>query len=264
MVKIKIQLLAAHASVKSYTYGYLRRHPEDSTSEYAALVPAFSKSSTILGRYWISMLHDYIHICLGLQSMTNVSGFDMYFFLFKYMFSSLFFFLQFHPFLFGIQSSLVSSLVRPCLDEAWPAVLQAVTLDSVPLNTELDGSEEGMLSPAQKLSGCSMVKLASEQFNMLWGFALLVLFFHGQSNDPEHIPVVYSLFKNCDNDGKRDTKTQFQDLKTPEVALIAILSLSTKEFYYSGMVSLDLCTELEQVLSEISVFTSSSACLWLF
>ncbi|CAN6482957.1 unnamed protein product [Victoria cruziana] len=223
--KIKIRLLAAHASVKSYTYGYLRRHPEDSSSEYAALVPAFSKSSTILGRYWISMLHDYIHICLGLQSMTN-----------------------FHPFLFGIQSSLVSLLVRPCLDEAWPAVLQAVTLDSVPLNTELDGSEEGMLSPAQKLSGCSMVKLASEQFNMLWGFALLVLFFHGQSNDPEHIPVVYSLFKNCDNNGKRDTKTQFQDLKTPEVALIAILSLSTKEFYYSGMVSLDLCTELEQTL----------------
>ncbi|XP_031496740.1 protein SWEETIE isoform X2 [Nymphaea colorata] len=224
--KIKVRLLAAHASVKSYTFRYLRRDPECLPSEYAALIPAFSKSSTVLGRYWISVLNDYIHICFGLQSMTS-----------------------FKPFLVGVQSSLVSSVVKPCLDEAWPAVLQAVTLDSVPLHTEVDGSEAGEVSTLENyLSGYSMVKLTSDQFNLIWGFALFVLFFHGQSNDPKHNPKIFSPFKNCDNGNKGDTKTGVQDLKPYEVALIAILSLSSKEFYYSGMVSLDLSKELGQTL----------------
>ncbi|PQP91704.1 HEAT repeat-containing protein 5B-like isoform X3 [Prunus yedoensis var. nudiflora] len=56
--KIKIRLLAAHASLKCYSYVFLRRHNSGVPDEYLALLPLFSKSSSVLGKYWIRVLKD--------------------------------------------------------------------------------------------------------------------------------------------------------------------------------------------------------------
>ncbi|KAK0602924.1 hypothetical protein LWI29_038293 [Acer saccharum] len=39
----------------------------------------------------------------------------------------------------GIQSPLVSSRLLPCLEEAWPVILQAAALDAVPMNSDGTG-----------------------------------------------------------------------------------------------------------------------------
>ncbi|KAK1263806.1 hypothetical protein QJS04_geneDACA011908 [Acorus gramineus] len=49
---------------------------------------------------------------------------------------------KYEPFLDGIQSLLVSSKVRPCLDEAWPVILQAIALDAAPMKSDTDVSSK--------------------------------------------------------------------------------------------------------------------------
>ena len=44
--------------------------------------------------------------------------------------------MQWNLFLDGLQSPIVSSKLRPCLDESWPVILQALALDAVPVNSE--------------------------------------------------------------------------------------------------------------------------------
>ncbi|KAK0599254.1 hypothetical protein LWI29_003640 [Acer saccharum] len=39
----------------------------------------------------------------------------------------------------GILSPLVSSRLLPCLEEAWPVILQAAALDAVPMNSDGKG-----------------------------------------------------------------------------------------------------------------------------
>ncbi|KAJ1391410.1 Armadillo-type fold [Sesbania bispinosa] len=65
--KIKIRLLAAHASLKCYIYASMRKHQDGVPDEYLALLPLFQKSSSILGKYWIHTLKDYSYICLCLS-----------------------------------------------------------------------------------------------------------------------------------------------------------------------------------------------------
>lgn len=71
--QIKIRLLAAHASLKCYTYAFLRRHQSEVRQEYASLLPLFAKNSRILGNYWIRILRDYSYISLYLHLKKNVS-----------------------------------------------------------------------------------------------------------------------------------------------------------------------------------------------
>ncbi|KAK1357514.1 HEAT repeat-containing protein 5B [Heracleum sosnowskyi] len=115
--KIKIRLLTAHASLKCYTYAFLRRQHRGIPDEQLALLPLFAKSSSSLGKYWIRTLKDYSYVCFRLQTKSD-----------------------WKPFLDGIQSSLVSSKLEQCLEEAWPVILQAVALDAVPVNFSENGS----------------------------------------------------------------------------------------------------------------------------
>ncbi|KAM1332269.1 hypothetical protein ACFX2F_008460 [Malus domestica] len=89
----------------------------------------------------------------------------------------------------GLSPQLPSKL-RPCLEESWPVILQAIALDTVPVNIE--ENEYSNSTPQNKsrnslLSGHRLVELESEEYNrmveleseeyqFLWGFALLVLF----------------------------------------------------------------------------------------
>ncbi|CAL5432947.1 unnamed protein product [Camellia sinensis] len=122
--------------------------------EYLAQLPLFSESSSVLGKYWISILKDYSYVCFRLHLKQ-----------------------KWKPFLDGIQSPLVSTKLQPCLEEAWPVILQAVALDAVPVHFDMNLSSQTTENNSNNtfISGYSMVQLKPEEFQFLWGFALLVL-----------------------------------------------------------------------------------------
>lgn len=71
--QIKIRLLTAHASLKCYTYAFLRRQGDEISDEIIALLPLFSKNSSTLGIYWLALLKDYSYVRFRLYSRKNVS-----------------------------------------------------------------------------------------------------------------------------------------------------------------------------------------------
>jgi len=45
---------------------------ENAPDEYQQLAPSLVNSSTLLGKYWIGVLKDYVSISFGLHSKINV------------------------------------------------------------------------------------------------------------------------------------------------------------------------------------------------
>ena len=70
-------------------------------------------------------------------------------------------YLQWKPFLDGLQSPLVSSKLHLCLDETWPVILQALALDAVPMNFDISGPTKTIENESANatISGYSMVEL---------------------------------------------------------------------------------------------------------
>ncbi|XP_062106312.1 protein SWEETIE isoform X2 [Humulus lupulus] len=226
--KIKIRLLAAHASLKCYTYTFLRRHHSEVPAEYLALLPLFSKSSNMLGNYWIGILRDYSYTFLNVHLKK-----------------------KWNSFLSGIQSPLVSAKLQSCLEESWPLILQALVLDAVPVNVDGKTLSKGAvenLSGNSLLSGYSMVELESSEYQFLWGFSLLVLF-RGQHSTvcKLKIPLAYAK-------ANREVESAIEELNSPAINLYEIVLpvfqfLSTKRFAGAGFLTVDICRELMQVFS---------------
>ncbi|XP_074287369.1 protein SWEETIE [Silene latifolia] len=226
--KIKVRLLAAHASLKCYTYTFLREHHSEVPDEYMALLPLFSKNSGMLGKRWIGVLKDYCFISLNVHLKKNWT-----------------------PFLEGIKSPTVSSKLKICLEEVWPILLQAVALDAAPLTVDVDldkscyATEENL--PNDLLSGFSMVELHFEEFQFLWGFSLLILF-QGQNITLEQQIIPLPVKAKDGGDSPID-ETKLQSLKLYEVVLPVFRSLSSEKFFRAGFLTVDICRELLQVFS---------------
>ncbi|XP_068658237.1 protein SWEETIE isoform X2 [Aristolochia californica] len=220
--RIKVRLVAAHASVKLYTYMFFKEQQEELRDEYISLVPLFSKTSSILGNYWIQILKDYCYICFRIQSKSNHN-----------------------LFLDGLESPLVLSKVKPCLDELWPVILQAVTLDAVPGNFEIDGSLGSCaddLSQRIFISGCSMVQLELKEFYFLWGYLMLSLF--QLSVLGKH--VIRLAKSRCDG-ASMVGEPKGLGLEMYEAPFKALQSLCQERFF-GEFLSVDLCQELLQVI----------------
>ncbi|KAG2322694.1 hypothetical protein Bca52824_015907 [Brassica carinata] len=218
--KIKIRLLTAHASLKCYIFTFLRKHHGEVPVEFEALLPLFSKSSDLLGRYWIQVLRGYSYVCLFQNPKRS----------------------QF-SILDEIPPHTVSRRLQPCLDEAWPVILQALVLDAIPVNHSVEEFSDRSL-----ISRHRMVTLEVEDYQFLWGFAVLVLFqgMHPGSNT-QAIPFGSTKIKNSGDSSIKESS--FQGLKLHEIALPVFLSLSAERFFSSGFLSIDLCQELLQVFS---------------
>ena len=87
---------------------------------------------------------------------------------------------QYKPFLDGIQSAAIGSVVQPYLHEVWPVILQAVTLDAAPAKFGKENSSSQNTKEMNSLNTCNygyiMVKLEIRDFRFLWGLAILILF----------------------------------------------------------------------------------------
>ncbi|CAL0321677.1 unnamed protein product [Lupinus luteus] len=224
--KIKIRLLAAHASLKCYIYASLRKHQNEVSDEYLTLLPLFQKSSSILGKYWIHTLKDYSYICfcLGPKRKWNL-------------------------FLDGIESPMVSSKLRPCLEESWPVMLQALALDAVPVNSEVKDCSKASVENTSDIgstSQYSMVELKSEDFKFLWGFSLLGLF---QSQHPILCkPIIQLSSVNAMYDGDLPfNEVNPSVFKLYEIVLLVFQFLSTERFFHEGLLTMDICKELLQI-----------------
>ncbi|XP_020224658.1 protein SWEETIE isoform X2 [Cajanus cajan] len=224
--KIKIRLLAAHASLKCYIYASMRKHQDGVPDKYQALLPLFQKSSSILGKYWVHTLKDYSYICLCLSPKR-----------------------KWNLFLDGLQSPIVSSKLRPCLDESWPVILQALALDAVPVNSEgNEASVENTKKHSVDTYQYSMVELKREDFKFLWGFSLLGLF---QSQHPILCrPIIQLAFVNAKHGGNfPSNEVKPLGLKLYEIVLPVFQFLLTERFFGAGLLTMDICKELLQILS---------------
>ncbi|XP_060193029.1 protein SWEETIE [Lycium barbarum] len=218
--KIKVRLLTAHASLKCYTFAFLKNQQKEISAEYLALLPLFSESSKILGIYWLCLLKDYSYIRIRSFPKEN-----------------------WKPFLDGIQSTLVSTKLLACLEEAWPLIVQAVALDAVPSNTYIKGSSETEnRSITDLISGYSMVELGSEEFRFLWGFALLLLFQGQDSVLGESRLDIGSVNGGCVGEEVNSIA-----LELCEVALPVFQVLLAERFFSVGFLTMDSCQELLQV-----------------
>ncbi|PIN01995.1 hypothetical protein CDL12_25491 [Handroanthus impetiginosus] len=222
--KIKVRLLTVHASLKCYTFAFLRRQGDEIPDEYLALLPLFAKSSSILGTYWLSFLKDYSFVRFHLQ-LEN-----------------------WKPFLDGIQSSVVSVELKPCLEEAWPVILQALVLDAVPANSNVNESSPTHRAKNVLTSGYSMVELGLDDFQFLWGFLLMVLFQEQDVTLHEHIiPVccVRSKFSsNVSVDNSGSLSSELYSIFVPVFQFMC-----TERFFNSGFLTLNACEELLKVFS---------------
>eukprot|EP00257_Ricinus_communis_P015345 XP_015573232.1 protein SWEETIE isoform X1 [Ricinus communis] len=232
--KIKIRLLAAHASLKCYTFALLRRHHSGVPDESLSLLPLFSKSSSILGKYWIGVLKDYSYICLCLNLKKN-----------------------WKPFLDGIQSPLVSGNLLSSLEEAWPVILQALALDAIPSNG--DGSPRTAVENILRnnlISGYSMVELDLEEYQFLWGFALLVLFQQQHPKITRQIIPLSSAKSRYGGDLPTE-ETNPTALKLYEIVLPVFQFLLSERFFAAHFLTAEICQELLQVLS-YSIYMDNS------
>lgn len=217
----------------------------------------------MLGKYWIRVLKDYSYICLWLHLKKNVSylfPFSLPLFTLKRLkfhidlpilmsLDFMGYFLQWNPFLDGIQSPLVSSKLQPCLEESWPVILQALVLDAVPLNLEaIEHSTATVENMARSLvSGYSMVELELGEFRFLWGFALLVLF-QGQhlTLGESKLPLTFAKAIHAE-----DSPIEEMDppgLNLYEIVLPVFQCLSTERFFSVGFLTIDISRELLQVV----------------
>ncbi|CAL5053041.1 unnamed protein product [Urochloa decumbens] len=219
--KIKVRLLTAHAAVKCYTYQFLRMK-EDAPDEYQQLAPSLVKSSTLLGKYWIGALKDYVSISFGLHSKINHKAF-----------------------LDGIQSLLVSSKVQKYLDEVWALILQATALDAAPMEFDLNMSDD--LLEQTFISRHCMVKLDRTEFEFLWGLSILVLFHAHQSLESRALKI--NLDFRQDKNFGGSIVHGLDDQKPCDHVLPVLLSLTTEVFFSNNFLSVDICQELLQALT---------------
>ncbi|KAL3630335.1 hypothetical protein CASFOL_023319 [Castilleja foliolosa] len=235
--KIKVRLLSVHASLKCFMFAFLRRQGDEVPDEYLALLPLFAKSSSILGTYWLSFLKDYSFVRFHLH-MGN-----------------------WKPFLDGIQSSSVSVELQPCLEEAWPVILQALVLDAVPIKSSVNESSPTDRSKNIPTSGYSMVELQLDEFQFLWGFSLLILFQEQDVILGEHIvPVIKSKFSSD------ILVVDFNSLssKLNNIFFPVFQFMSTERFFSSGYLTLDACKELMQLFSYLLFREDTWDCLAVF
>lgn len=120
-------------------------------------------------------------------------------------------------------------------------ILQALVLDAIPVNHIVEEFSDKSL-----ISRHRMVTLEVEDYQFLWGFAVLVLFqgMHPTSNT-QVIPFGSAKIKYSGDSSIKEPSTH--GLKLYEIALPIFQSLSAERFFTSGFLSLDLCQELLQV-----------------
>ncbi|KAH9566013.1 hypothetical protein CY35_04G109200 [Sphagnum magellanicum] len=217
--KVQVSLLGAHAAVKTYAFA-CSKEGSSHAPDGLVLLPLLLPYSSFLAGCWVGLLKDYTAICT--QWATKMQP-------------------RYEPFLDGVQLAAIATLVLPLLTEAWPVVLEAVTVDAVPEVSE----DSKVKANGNTGTGRHFVINASE-YKQLWALAMLILM------DTENQGAVLKRSSTSfpSSNGQLLIGDPTSNLQL--VALNALRCLCAKGFYSSDMLSRDLCEELLQVLLDPS------------
>uniref|UniRef100_A0A7I4B488 Uncharacterized protein n=1 Tax=Physcomitrium patens TaxID=3218 RepID=A0A7I4B488_PHYPA len=207
--KLQVSILGAHAAVKTYAFACSKEGPPKAPDSFV-LLPLLAPHTQLLGRCWIGLLRDYISI--RTQWATKMQP-------------------RYEPFLDGVQLAAVAEVVLPHLAECWPVVLEAVTIDVAPVS---QGDEK-----APPVTG---IEINGDEFKQVWALAILII-----SADERQGPNLGRSITSFPSFNRRilsSSPTSNHQL----VALSALGALCAKGFYRPGMLSVELCQELLQLL----------------
>jgi hypothetical protein len=211
--KVQVSLLGAHAAVKTYAFA-CSKEGSSHAPDGLVLLPLLLPYSSFLAGCWVGLLKDYTAICT--QWATKMQP-------------------RYEPFLDGVQLAAIATLVLPLLTEAWPVVLEAVTVDAVPEVSE----DSEVKANGNTGTGRHLVINASE-YKQLWALAMLILM--DTENQGAVLKRSSTSFPSSNGQLLIDPTSNLQ-----LVALNALRCLCAKGFYSSDMLSRDLCEELLQV-----------------
>lgn len=166
---------------------------------------------------------------------------------------------RYEPFLDGIQLATVAEVVSPHLNESWPVILEAVTI-----NVTSDTPEEQNLNTNGKASPSASVEINATEYKQVWTLSIMIL------SDSQHqrASMRQSITSFPSFNGRLLISGPTSEYEL--VALRALQSLCTQRFHRPDMLSVDLCQELLQVfflvprgsVAALIDCQSTIKCLW--
>lgn len=239
--KVQVSLLSAYAAVKIYAYSCMREHSEKA-KEGTALLTLLASDLAKLKSYWIGLLKDFLMLQISKPSQLQS----------KYI-----------PFLGGLLLPAVASIVQPYLDEVWPLIVEAVTIDVVPAASLAVGScnsafEARVMGDSETLpqSSFQITSLSAAEFHPVWAVCFSTLCLKDKQGRNKPFPSCSFHIRSY----KPRSLGNIQALSDSHViALDGIQCLCKEGFYHPNMLSCDLCQELFQVLMGVGFKSHLSA-----
>lgn len=238
--KVQVSLLCAYAAVKNYTRACMNE-ASNKIREGLALRMLMANDSTKLRELWISLLRDITVLRMYTASQLQA----------KYI-----------PFLGGLLLPAVTAIIQPHLEEVWPVVFEAFTINlttnmfpkgnsmhSVPGS---DDSYKGVQNEPKLSSPREPLSLV--EFQQLWVLCFSVLCQRNKQRKSTSVtPIRFhaASFKAVQLGGVSDN--------SQAIALCGIQQLCEEGLKLPNFVTSDLCEELFQVLMFVSFKTQLSA-----
>ncbi|KAI5062512.1 hypothetical protein GOP47_0023051 [Adiantum capillus-veneris] len=224
--KVQVSLLYAYASVKRYAYNCMIEASK-SMKEGLALMMLVASESIKLRELWLGLLRDVA--VLQMYPIYQLQA-------------------RYSPFLGGLLLPAVTAVIQPLLDEVWPVVFEALTMDTrekmSPAGKNMELTDESSTGLGNDPTfGCQTMPLTLVEFNQLWLLSFSVLCQRNkQRRSTPSTPMEFhaSSFKSVHSGSMPDSSAA--------IAFQGIHYLCEEGLKHSGLLTTELSEELFQVL----------------
>eukprot|EP00850_Spirogloea_muscicola_P003098 SM000012S25360 [mRNA] locus=s12:661062:677919:- [translate_table: standard] len=201
---------------------------ERKTTDAKVVLPLLLKHSLLLKDCWMAILKDYASFHIQPPSKSTTVS--------EYVSHELPLSLQmaYEPFLQGTQSPTAADAVRLHLEEAWPVVLEAITVGAY---------AKGSPASTDVVDTYNLI-LDSADHHQLWALALMVLCEDTVQQTPETLSTLGSIAASGNGTFGSFAEAAPPDKDSQLLALRALLSLTTPSFCSPEFLAQELCQEL--------------------
>eukprot|EP00850_Spirogloea_muscicola_P019748 SM000198S05319 [mRNA] locus=s198:160554:177251:+ [translate_table: standard] len=193
---------------------------ERQTTDAKVVLPLLLKHSLLLKDCWMAILKDYASFHIQPSSKMG-----------------------YKPFLQGTQSPAAADAVRLHLEEAWPVVLEAITVGAY---------AKGSPDSTDVVDTYNLI-LDSADYHQLWALALMVLCEDTALQTPETLSTLGSIVASGNGTFGSFAEAAPPDKDSQLLALRALLSLTTPSFCSPEFLAQELCQELFEILQELEL-----------
>eukprot|EP00850_Spirogloea_muscicola_P013780 SM000095S24994 [mRNA] locus=s95:314510:331395:- [translate_table: standard] len=184
---------------------------ERQSTDAKVVLPLLLKHSLLLKDCWMAILKDYASFHIQPSSKMG-----------------------YKPFLQGTQSPTAADAVRLHLEEAWPVVLEAITVGAY---------AKGSPASTDVVDTYNLI-LDSADYHQLWALALMVLCEDTVQQTPETLSTLGSIAASGNGTFGSFAEAAPPDKDSQLLALRALLSLTTPSFCSPEFLAQELCQEL--------------------